>query len=172
MDHTYPNWGKVSARCTSQWATSAAALLDPSACAGLSWLCVGPLVSEKSFIFLWVQAWAGGAAGSPAAVSTARGVYISGAPWGSGGGNGTGAHSCFTGICEEAPLVTLSSAFLCSDSWPHGCSCSNIQTPWQCFSLKIRCVHLRFQICAVWLALSVDPEEIHGSRRDPEEMYL
>lgn len=57
-----------------------------------------------------------GASGSPAAVSAAREVHGSGAPWSRGGGKGTGAHNCFTGFWEETPLVTLSSAVLCSDS--------------------------------------------------------
>lgn len=95
---------------------TAAVLLDPHACAGLSRLCVVFPYRGDQLHLPPALGVCRRVVGSPAAVCAARVVHNSGSPWSRGGGNGTGVHSCFTGVWEETPLVTLSSAVLCSDS--------------------------------------------------------
>lgn len=135
MDYNYPNKGKITVHSISGRGTAAVAVLDLWACAGCPSSVSDPFTGETSFIF------------PPAADCAAVGIHSSNGLWSSARGNSTEAHICFTGVWEEAPLVRLSSAVLCSDCWPHRCLLFNIQMQWPCICLKIPHVPLHFQTC-------------------------
>lgn len=124
MDYNYPNKGKVTVHCIPKSGSTSVALLDPWACAGYPSSLWDPFTGDTSIIsplLLVVQLWEYTA------------VVLCGAVL----GETALKHVCFTGVWEEGPLVRLSSTLLCSNCWPHRCSCCNTQKQRQCICLEI-----------------------------------